>query len=466
MEDLQIASNHRIAEIPKNFNIEFFFNALKSKCAGTIWFECQSMVSHNENELIYIGFEPLVSIQSNLVGELNLSYRNKNESFHFEIESFWEKVEECWKGIIPKNQQHPFNGVLGFSSYDSIQLVENISLQKFINEKDFSTLPLFKFSLYRYLFVFNKNTSKITLINNFFEDETDDIKNMFEFLNLSEKMLKSFKVSATQNIDCTDLEFIDMVNQAKYHCQIGNVFQLVVSRKFSREYQGDPWSFFVELKKFKAQYYFYLDEVDYQITGASPETHFSSISGTGIVKPIAGTYKKSMNFEQDILLEKKLLEDPKENAEHNMLIDLARNDLSKHANNVAISKLKTIEHYNNVIHIVSQVQGDLDTEYNPIHLIKEFLPAGTLSGAPKYKAIQLIDKIEKSDRSFYGGLFGWIGFKSDINTCILIRSALFEQNIMTYRAGAGVVISSDPQKELEEVNNKIGLILNALDSFN
>ena len=466
MKKNKISSSHISSDYPEDFDLKSFYNSLRQKAANSIWFEVSEAVNNKNHRLVFIATEPLATLQSNNVNELQYRSGKKTETIKTDESNFWDKTAEWQKQNTPGNTSHPYNGLLGFSSYDSIQLVENISLKKYAEEKVNSELPLFKFSLFRYIYVFNITLSQVVYINNYYNGESNEIDGMEEQLkDTSYTRLRGFSVSDTEETDCTEEEFLEKVNKAKHHCQIGNVFQLVISRRFSRNYVGDPWTFFVHLKKSNAQYYFFLEEENYTIAGASPETHFSSSDGLAIVKPIAGTYKKTMNEKEDALLEEELLADPKENAEHNMLIDLARNDLSKYAKDVQVSKLKTIEHYNNVIHIVSQVEGKLNTDFSTIRLVKEFLPAGTLSGAPKYKAVQLIDDIESSCRSYYGGLLGWIGFNNDINTCILIRSALFEYGVMTYRAGAGVVISSDPSKELEEVNNKITLILNTLKEF-
>lgn len=466
MKETKIFSSHISSDYPENFDMKSFYNSIRHKATSSIWFEVSEAVNHENHRLVFIAAESIASVQSYNMNELQYKSGEKTETIETDESNFWNKTAEWQKKNTPENSSHPYNGLLGFSSYDSIQLIENISLKKYAQERESSRLPLFKFSVYRYIYVFNITLSQVVYINNYYDGESDEISEMKEQLkNNSSAELKGFLVSATEETDCTEEEFLEKVNKAKHHCQIGDVFQLVVSRRFSRNYVGDPWTFFVGLKNNNAQYYFFLDEEYYTIAGASPETHFSSSDGLAIVKPIAGTYKKTMHEEEDALLEKELLADPKENAEHNMLIDLARNDLSRYAKDVQISKLKTIEHYNNVIHIVSQIQGQLNTDLNTIRLVKEFLPAGTLSGAPKYKAVQLIDDLESSYRSYYGGLLGWIGFNNDINTCILIRSTLFENGVMTYRAGAGVVISSDPQKELEEVNNKITLILNTLKEF-
>lgn len=467
MNEVIISTAHTHIPLESSFHIEYFYHFLRKKKLKSIWFEVSEAVSTDHQKLIFIGIDPIASLQVENENELSYFIEKQEKKIKaINNNQIWQHVEEWHNIIIPKKNSHPYNGLIGFSSYDSIQLVENIRLQKYQQEQKGSNVPLFKFSLYKYIYVFNEALSTIILINNFStqEDEINIMKSWLE--KTHDKNINAFSVANNEERDCNDEEFLEKVKLAQYHCQIGDVFQLVVSRRFSRKFSGDPWTFFFELKKNNAQYYFFLDEGHYILTGASPETHFSCSKGVGIVKPIAGTFKKTMNAEEDNLLEKKLLEDPKENAEHNMLIDLARNDLSKYAKNVHISKLKIIEHYNNVIHLVSQVQGNMQILHNPIRLIKEFLPAGTLCGAPKYRAVQLIDEIENSYRSYYGGLLGWISFNNDINTCILIRSALFENNTMIYRAGAGVVISSDPQKELEEVNNKITLIVNTLKNFN
>jgi anthranilate synthase component 1 len=209
-------------------------------------------------------------------------------------------------------------------------------------------------------------------------------------------------------------------------------------------------------------YLFYFDYGDYKLMGSSPEAQIIVQNNKAIMHPIAGTFKRTGNDEQDIVLAEKLSKDEKENAEHVMLVDLARNDLSKLCNNVQVSKYKEINYYSHVIHLVSEVVGDVKSEINPFELLATTFPAGTLSGAPKHKAMQLINEYEPTNRSYYGGAIGIIGFNGTINHAIMIRTFLSQNNTLIYQAGAGVVAASNPQSELQEVNNKLNALKQAI----
>lgn len=446
------------------FSIEAFYTFLENQsAAGSVWFECPD-VRNGDDRLIFVAIEPLAYLEvlngqtAAIMWGQSLSKRCFSDR-----ESLWKFINEWQDQLFSGDRSNDFNGVLGFSSYDALQLMEDIELR---DEGATNSVPWLKFNLYRYIYVYNPSCKKVTLVNNYAEDGHSELDKMQQWLSEKHVGETFFAVDKLIESDCTEEEFLQKVRQAKYHCQIGDVFQLVVSRKFTRKFQGNPWYFFRELRESStAPYYFYLNERKYVITGASPETHFKSVDNVGYLNPIAGTYKRAVTLEEDILTELRLRADPKENAEHTMLVDLARNDLSRNAENVYVSELKKIERYTHVMHIVSHVRGDLRETYNPLGLLLDFLPAGTLSGAPKYRAIQLINLLESSPRGYYGGLLGWLGLNKNLNTCILIRSALFAEGEMTYRAGAGVVVSSDPQTELEEVYNKLRSIAIALEKF-
>ena len=209
-------------------------------------------------------------------------------------------------------------------------------------------------------------------------------------------------------------------------------------------------------------YLFYFDYGSYKVFGSSPEAQMVVKDRVARVNPIAGTYKRTGNNEEDREKAEELAADPKENAEHIMLVDLARNDLGRHARNVRVEKLKEIHFYSHVIHLVSTVAGDLDPDTNPVRVFGDTFPAGTLSGAPKYKAIELINQYENQNRSLYGGALGFISFDGDINHAIVIRSFTSKDNTLYYQARAGIVTASDEEKELQEVNNKLGALKKAL----
>lgn len=256
---------------------------------------------------------------------------------------------------------------------------------------------------------------------------------------------------------------MELVRTGKHHCQIGDVFQIVFSRQFSQQFKGDEFNVYRVLRSINpSPYLFYFDYGSFKILGSSPEAQMLIREGVARVNPIAGTYRRTGNNEVDAIKARELAEDPKEVAEHIMLVDLARNDLGRHATNVRVKKLKEIQFFSHVIHLVSTVEGDLEPGANPIQIFGDTFPAGTLSGAPKYKAIELINQYENQNRGFYGGSIGMLGFNGDITQAIVIRSFLSKDNTLFYQAGAGIVAASQEESELQEVNNKLGALKRAL----
>jgi anthranilate synthase component 1 len=254
-----------------------------------------------------------------------------------------------------------------------------------------------------------------------------------------------------------------MIDKGKEHCRKGDVFQIVLSRQFSREFKGDDFNVYRALRKINpSPYLFYFDFGSFKLFGSSPEAQITVKGNKATLNPIAGTFKRTGDDEADHILAEKLSDNQKETAEHIMLVDLARNDLGKSAKNITIDSFKEVQYYSHVLHLVSNVSGDLNKETNPIQAMANTFPAGTLSGTPKYKAMQLIDNIEKSSRGFYGGSIGFLGLNGDVNSAILIRSFLSKNNNLIYRAGAGIVDKSDKQSELQEVDNKIGALRDAI----
>ena len=254
-----------------------------------------------------------------------------------------------------------------------------------------------------------------------------------------------------------------MVVKAKGHCARGDVFQLVLSRRFSQGFSGDEFNVYRALRSINpSPYLFYFDYGTYKLFGSSPEAQLVIRDQKASLNPIAGTYKRSGDVALDKKMSQALLQDPKENAEHVMLVDLARNDLNRHAQHVQVSQYKQLQQYSHVIHIVSKVDGELGPEANPYQVFGDTFPAGTLSGAPKYKALELIDRYELHQRGFYGGAIGFFAFNGNLNQAILIRSFMSYQQQLHYQAGAGIVIDSDPEKELQEIYHKLGALKKAL----
>ena len=254
-----------------------------------------------------------------------------------------------------------------------------------------------------------------------------------------------------------------MVRKGKENCRRGDVFQIVLSRQFSQKFKGDEFNVYRALRSINpSPYLFYFDYGNYRIFGSSPEVQLEIRGGKAYIHPIAGTFKRTGNDEEDKKLAEALGEDKKENSEHVMLVDLARNDLSRNAHDVKVETYREIQFYSHVLHMVSVVSGELPDNYNPIRVMADTFPAGTLSGAPKYRAMELIDQYEKNNRGFYGGSIGYIGFNREFNQAIMIRSFLSKSNTLVYQAGAGIVIESDEESEKNEVNNKLAALKNAI----
>ncbi|MCL4107332.1 UNVERIFIED_CONTAM: hypothetical protein GTU68_067243 [Idotea baltica] len=254
-----------------------------------------------------------------------------------------------------------------------------------------------------------------------------------------------------------------MVTQGKHHCQRGDVFQVVFSRRYYQKFKGDDLNVYRALRSINpSPYLFYFDFGSYRIFGSSPETHITIQKGVAEIHPIAGTFRRTGDDEKDKELAKKLLKDEKENAEHVMLVDLARNDLNRKAENVHVEKYKNTQFFSHVIHLTSIVKGDVTGNAHPLNIYADSFPAGTLSGAPKYRALQLINENEPHSRSFYGGAIGFLGLNGDINTAIMIRSFLSTNNQLIFQAGCGIVIDSNEEKELQEVENKLAALKSAL----
>ena len=353
------------------------------------------------------------------------------------------------------------NGLFGHTSYDAVQYFDTMMLDKTKRKTD---LPDLHYALYRFVIAINHFKDELTILENIPEGESSQIERLETILNSQSTPSFEFHREGEERTNMSDADFKELVTKGKHHCQIGDVFQIVLSRNFEQSFTGDDFQVYRALRSINpSPYLFYFDYGSYKIFGSSPEQQLVIKNRIAGVNPIAGTYKRTGDDEKDAQLARKLAKDPKENAEHIMLVDLARNDLGKHCKSVKVKELRDIQFFSHVIHIVSKVEGELRNDVNPIDVFADTFPAGTLSGAPKYKAIELIDEYEKQNRHFYGGGIGFIGFNGDITHAIIIRSFLSKDNVLYRQAGAGVVVSSVEEDELQEVNNKLGALRKALD---
>lgn len=434
---------------------------LRDNYSETILLESSEYQS-KENSYSYICCEPIATFQatnetleiSNTHGKKRLVPINKqtfvNELSNF-ISSF--KTDEV---------ELPFcyNGVFGYSSYDTIEFVEDLKLHQ--EEKNHKSIPITIFSVYRYVLVFDQYSNELHLIENNTTEKAFD-SSILELLKNAVSSNFPFSKKENELSNFTNSEYEELVKKGVQHCQRGDVFQLVLSREFNQKFTGDDFNVYRALRMVNpSPYLFYFDYSNFKLFGSSPEAQIRITDKVSEIHPIAGTYKRTGFLEEDKKLADELLIDPKENAEHMMLVDLARNDLSRNSTNVVVEKLCEIQFFSHVIHMVSKVTGQLDEGSNPVQVIYDSFPAGTLAGAPKHKAMTLIDKYENGKRSYYGGAIGYIGFNGDVNMAIMIRTFLSKNNLLTYQAGAGIVVNSKPENERKEINNKIGALRKAI----
>jgi anthranilate synthase component I len=352
------------------------------------------------------------------------------------------------------------NGFFGHTAYDAVQYFDTIKFDKSKRKVD---LPDMHYALYRFVIAINHYKDEMTILENIPDGQTSEMERLETILNTQTVPTFSFKMNGAETSNLTDEEFIQNVTLGKHHCQIGDVFQIVPSRNFAQPYLGDDFQVYRTLRNINpSPYLFYFDYGSYKIFGSSPEQQLVIKNRIASVNPIAGTYRRTGDDIQDAELAKALAKDPKENSEHIMLVDLARNDLGKHCKSVKVKELRDIQFFSHVIHIVSKVEGELRDDVDPIDVFADTFPAGTLSGAPKYKAMQIIDSFENQNRHFYGGGIGFIGFNGDLTHAIVIRSFLSRDNVLYRQAGCGVVVSSVEETELQEVQHKLGALRLAL----
>ena len=432
---------------------------LRDKYSNTLLLESSDYHSKEES-YSFICIEPIVSMQADK-NDFTVSVRGEqvqkseiNSDFNQLFNDFTDYIDlDCDKSL------KPFNGLYGYTTYDSVQYFETIKLS--VPDAP-SKIPMMQYSFYKFIIAINHFNDEMQLIENLEEGEESRLQEIETIIEAQAFNTQKFEIVGEESSNCTDDDFIDYVRKAKSHCKRGDVFQLVLSRQFQQKFKGDEFNVYRALRSINpSPYLFYFDYGSFKLMGSSPEAQIKINNGKAIINPIAGTFRRTGDMAEDIKLGKKLSEDKKETAEHVMLVDLARNDLSKYASNVTVEVFKEVQYFSHVIHLVSTVQGKI--KGNPIKIVGDTFPAGTLSGAPKYKAMQLIDTYENQSRGFYGGAVGIIGLDGSVNLAIAIRSFVSKNNTLYSQAGAGIVIHSDEKKELQEVNNKLAALKKALE---
>ena len=369
-------------------------------------------------------------------------------------------IEEFASKFKPENNNFKFinNGLFGYINYDAVQYFEKISIQK---RTDDLAIPDLYYAVYQNIIAINHFKNEAYIFCHTI-DNTNNINEIEQLLQTKTFASYRFTKEGNSVSNLTDAEFKSNVALAKKHCHRGDVFQLVLSRRFSQAFKGDEFNVYRALRNINpSPYLFFFDYGNFKIFGSSPEAQLVISNKHAEIHPIAGTFKRTGNDEQDAELAKKLAEDAKENSEHVMLVDLARNDLSRNCTEVKVEKYKEVQFFSHVIHLVSKVTGKLNG--SSMKLVANTFPAGTLSGAPKHKAMQLIEEIENTNRTFYGGAIGFMDFGGNFNHAIMIRTFLSKNHQLHYQAGAGIVESSSEENEMQEVYNKLGALNLALE---
>ena len=375
---------------------------------------------------------------------------------------FMQRFEIKEAAVRPVNVAQ---GLFGYTTFDAVQFFDKANLTPSPSPmgEGSEEIPLMRYRLYQYVIVINHFKDELFICENHFQGIESEVDVIESLIKSKDVPGFPFKSVGEEKSNITDAAYIAMVKKGVASCYRGDVFQIVLSRRFEQRFTGDEFNVYRALRSINpSPYLFYFDYGDYKLMGSSPESQLIVEKGKAIVHPIAGTFKRTGDDEQDKALAIKLENDEKENAEHVMLVDLARNDLSRMCNEVEVTQYKKINYYSHVIHLVSEVTGKVGPEANPFKLLATTFPAGTLSGAPKISAMQLINDYETTARSYYGGAIGFIGFDRSVNHAIMIRTFLTKNNTLVYQAGAGVVAASNTESELEEVNNKLGALKKAI----
>lgn len=352
------------------------------------------------------------------------------------------------------------NGLFGYMAYDAVRYFEDISIAK---KPDSPDIPDIYYAVYRNIIAFDHFKNEAYLFAHS-HDGKNNIPELEQLLSVQTFASYSFRKEGKRQTNLEDAEYLEHVELARKHCGRGDVFQLVLSRRFAQGFKGDEFNVYRALRSINpSPYLFYFDYGSFKIFGSSPEAQLVVGDGKAEIHPIAGTFKRTGNDEEDAKLARELAADDKENSEHVMLVDLARNDLSRNGNTVEVETYREVQYFSHVIHLVSKVTGRKKPEIPTMKVVADTFPAGTLSGAPKHRAMQLIEQYEKTSRTYYGGAIGFMAFDGDFNHAIMIRTFLSRNHTLYFQAGAGLVAASDPEAELQETYNKLGALNQALE---
>ena len=417
----------------------------------------------NDNSFSYICCNPIASIkvENEIITQSFPDGSSKNNSAKgIDVTSEIHKFTKRFKVDSEDTFKFINNGIFGYTSYDAVKYFEDIEITK---KDDSIEIPDIYYAVYQNIIAINHFKNEAYIFAHCFntDNNVDDIHHLIKAKNFASY---DFHAEGEISSNLSDEDYKEHVELAKKHCARGDVFQLVLSKKFQQAFKGDEFNVYRALRSINpSPYLFYFDYGNFKIFGSSPEAQLVVSDGKAEIHPIAGTFKRTGDDLQDAKLAEKLVEDAKENAEHVMLVDLARNDLSRHGNNVNVEKYREVQFFSHVIHLVSKVTGQKHDNTSTMQVVADTFPAGTLSGAPKHRAMQLIEQYEKTSRSYYGGAIGFMDFEGNYNHAIMIRTFLSKNHHLHWQAGAGLVSKSNPENELQEVYNKLGALTKAIE---
>lgn len=438
---------------------------LRDRFVNTILLE-SSDYHGNENSFTYICCDPVAFFKLNHGEVTEMFPDGQNETY--KLTNLKDAVQSLYgfaQSFVSEKNKFPFitNGLFGHMTYDAVTYFEDIKIQPANTETEIDQIF---YQVYRYVIAINHFKNELYIFEHQYgdliqESGLDQIEILIKNRNFPKY---DFKIRSEETSNVTDDEMRKVIQQGINYCLRGDVFQIVPSRRFSRDFQGDEFNVYRALRSINpSPYLFYFDYGNYKIFGSSPEKQIFIKNGQAEIHPIAGTFRRTGDDQADAEAAQNLLNDPKETAEHVMLVDLARNDLSRSCDAVKVTNYKEVQYYSHVIHLVSKVVGQMNEGVNPLQLVADTFPAGTLSGAPKHNAMKLIDQMETSNRSIYGGAIGFMDFNGDFNHAIAIRTFLSKNNTLFYRAGMGVVAKSLVESELQEINSKLAALRKAIE---
>jgi anthranilate synthase component 1 len=427
-------------------------------------FLMESSDYHSEqNSHSFIGFNPLASIAIGH-GKVCMHFPDDSRT-ECEINDSY-RVEQAFQDFMArfdiKGDEEGCCGLYGYTAFDAVRYFEHIDVQDETAEKN--DAPDMIYVLYKNLIVFNHYGDTMDILQLLAEGETADTEHIQSLLNSPNRSAFEFHAVGSCTSTLTDEEHKANIRKCIAHCLRGDVFQIVPSRRFIQKYEGDDLQLYRALRSINpSPYLFYFDFGGFRIFGSSPETHCCIRKREAYIDPIAGTVPRTGNAEEDRRNAEYLRNDAKENAEHVMLVDLARNDLSRNCHDVHVERYKEMQFYSHVIHLVSRVSGHMNSDAETLKTFIDTFPAGTLSGAPKVEAMKIISRLEPHSRGAYAGCIGSIGFNGDLNQAIIIRSFVSRNGELWFQAGSGVVAKSNDEYELQEVNHKLGALRKAIE---